>query len=74
MDIKKRFNNIAFWITLVGLFLTSTRIDPSTLTSWTLLKGALVNVFGNPYLLGCFVMALIGQFMDPSTPGVLDRK
>lgn len=73
MDIKKRLKNPLFWFTMVGLFLSSTRIEPSTLTSWVALKDALLSVLGNPFLLGCFIVALIGQFIDPTTPGISDK-
>lgn len=72
MDIKTRLKNPLFLITLIGLFLSSTRIEPSTLTSWIALKDALINVFSNPFLLGCFVIALVGQFNNPTTPGIKD--
>lgn len=72
MDIKKRLTNPLFWVSIVALFLSSTQITPSTLTSWVALKDALLNVVGNPFLLGCFIVALIGQFNDPTTPGIKD--
>jgi phi LC3 family holin len=73
MDFKIRFKNPIFWITFIGLFLSSTRINPITLTSWILLKDALLSVLSNPYLIGCFVIAAIGQFNDPTTKGLSDK-
>lgn len=74
MKITERLKNPWFWVTLIGLFLTATGISPETLTSWELLKVALINAFGNPYALGCFILALLGQFIDPTTPGLGDGK
>lgn len=73
MDWKKRIRNPLFWITLGSLFLTSTRISPDTLTSWPAVKTALVDVFGNPYLLVTFALAVIGQFNNPTTKGLSDK-
>lgn len=67
-----RFKNPTYVITFIGLFLSSTHITPDTLTSWTALKDALWSVFGNPYLLGCFILAAAGQYMNPTTKGVRD--
>lgn len=72
MNLKARINKPWFWISLVGLFLTATGINPETLTSWALLKASLLKAFGNPYALGCFIFALIGQFNNPTTPGLKD--
>jgi len=74
MKIVERFKNPWFIVTLVGLFLTATGINPETLTSWVLVKEALLSVFANPFLLGCFGLAVLGQFIDPSSPGLSDRK
>ena len=72
MDILKRFKNPWFVIGLVGLFFTSTRIDPTTLTSWGAVKDVLMGFIGNPFLIGTFIIALIGQFINPTTPGIKD--
>ena len=74
MKIAERFKNPWFWVTLAGLFFTATGISPETLTSWALVKEALLSVFANPFLLGCFGLAVLGQFIDPSTPGLGDGK
>lgn len=74
MKLTERFKNPWFIVTLIGLFLTATGISPETLTSWELVKEALLRVFGNPYLLGTFIIALLGQFNDPTTPGLGDGK
>jgi len=74
IDWKARCKNPYFIISLVALFFTCVQIDATTLTSWVLLKNAIVTAFGNPYLLGCFIVAFIGQVIDPSTPGLADKK
>lgn len=72
MDIKTRIKNPIFWITFIGLFLSTTRISPETLTNWTLLKDALLGAISNPYLLGCFIVAVVGQLNNPTTKGLSD--
>lgn len=70
--MSKRIKNIYFWIPFIALFLSTTRISPDTLTSWTLLKDALVSFISNPYLIGCFIIATIGQYNNPTTKGLKD--
>lgn len=74
MNIPVRFKNPWFWLGLVGLFFTAIGVSPETLTSWTALKQALVDFIGNPFLIGTAAIALLGQFIDPTTAGVSDSK
>lgn len=70
--MKKRYNKPLFWFALVGTFLSATRIDPTTLTSWQILMQKLHDVFANPYLLGLLVVAMIGVWNNPTTKGLGD--
>lgn len=72
-NIKARITNPIFWTTLIGLFLGTTRINPETLTSWNSLKDALLSVVGNPYLVGCFIVAMFGQWNNPVVKGLGDE-
>ena len=74
MNIPVRFKNPWFWLGLVGLFFTAIGVNPETLTSWAALKQALVDFIGNPFLIGTAAIALLGQFIDPTTAGVSDSK
>lgn len=74
MNIPVRFKNPWFWLGLVGLFFTAIGVSPETLTSWAALKQALVDFIGNPFLIGTAAIALLGQFIDPTTAGVSDSK
>ena len=74
MNIPVRFKNPWFWLGLVGLFFTAFGVSPETLTSWAALKQALVDFIGNPFLIGTAAIALLGQFIDPTTAGVSDSK
>ena len=56
----------------VGVFLTAIGVSPETLTSWDALRSALAGLVSNPYLLASAAMALLGQFIDPTTAGIGD--
>lgn len=72
MNIPVRMKNVWFWVGVVGVLLTALGIDPKMLTSWAALKEAVMDVLGNPYLLGSAAIALLGQFVDPTTKGIGD--
>lgn len=72
--MKSRLTNVWFYVTFIGLFLTATRIDPTTLTSWKALGTALYGFISNPFLIGTFIVACIGQWNNPTTPGLTDTK
>ena len=69
-----RFKNIGFWIGIIGVILTAAGIEPSTLTSWNVLFNNIVEVVKNPYMLITIIMAVVGVFTDPTTPGITDKK
>lgn len=72
MNIPVRFKNPWFWIGIVGVLLTALGIEPQMLTSWEALRTAIMDVIGNPFLLGSAAIALLGQFVDPTTAGIGD--
>lgn len=72
MKIDPRFKNRWFWITMAGLFFSTTQIDPATMTSWSAVKDAVWTVISNPFLLVSFGIAVMGQWNNPTTPGLGD--
>lgn len=68
----ERFKNPWFWVGLGGLFFTTTGIDPSNMTSWQVLSDKLMMVLMNPFLFVSFLLAAMGQFINPTTPGIRD--
>ena len=72
INIPVRFKNPWFWVGVGGVLLTALGIEPQMLTSWSALKSAVMDVLGNPYLLGSAIIALLGQFIDPTTKGIGD--
>lgn len=72
MNIPVRMKNPWFWVGLIGVFFTAIGVSPETLTSWAALRTALTELIGNPYLLVSAALALLGQFIDPTTAGIGD--
>ena len=72
MNIPVRFKNVWFWVGVGGVLLTALGIEPEMLTSWEALRQAVMDVLGNPFLLGSAAIALLGQFIDPTTAGIGD--
>lgn len=68
-----RIKNIYFIIGLIGIGLTAAGISPESLTSWDILFNNLLNVLNNPFMLVSVIMAVLGVFVDPTTPGLKDK-
>lgn len=72
MNIPVRMQNWAFWVGLGATILAAMNISPEMFTSWELVWQEVVALFSNPFRLGCVVIAVIGVFADPTTPGIGD--
>lgn len=72
MNIPVRFQNWAFWLGLAATILSAMNVSPEMFTSWDLVWQEIVSLFGNPFRLGCVVVAVIGVFADFTTPGIGD--
>ncbi len=70
--MNSRFKNIYFWLGLIGIFFTATGVDFNTLTTWSLLLSSILDVLKNPVAVMSVIMAILGVFVDPSTPGIKD--
>lgn len=74
INIPVRLKNVWFWVGVGGVLLTTLGIEPQMLTSWEALRTAVMDVLGNPFLLGSAAIALLGQFVDPTTAGLSDSR
>jgi phi LC3 family holin len=74
MNLKVRVKNPYFWIGLGGVILTAMGISADMLTSWAAVWDALVNLVGNPFMLGSVVIAVLGVILDPTTAGIGDSE
>ncbi|MEG0134108.1 MAG: phage holin [Clostridium sp.] len=70
--MKNRIKNIYFWLGLVGIVFTAAGVDFNTLTSWKLMMESLLSILNNPVAVMSVAMAIIGVFVNPSTPGISD--
>ena len=74
MNLPVRMQNWAFWLGLGATILAAMNVSPEMFTSWDLVWQEIVALFSNPFRLGCVVVAVIGVFTDPTTPGVGDSQ
>ncbi len=69
---KVRAKNPYFWVGLIGVILTAMDVKPEMFTSWAVLVEQLKLLFGNPFMLGSVVLAVVGVLHDPTTKGICD--
>lgn len=72
MNIPVRFQNWAFWVGLGATILAAMNVSPEMFTSWNLVAQEFIALVSNPFRLGCVIIAVIGVFSDPTTPGIGD--
>jgi phi LC3 family holin len=72
INIPVRFKNPWFWVGLGGVILSAMGVSPEMLTSWGAVWEAVVNLFGNPFMLVSAVLAVLGVFVDSTTAGICD--
>ena len=72
MNIPVRFQNWAFWVGLGATILAAMNVSPEMFTSWNLVAQEFIALVSNPFRLGCVIVAVIGVFSDPTTPGIGD--
>ena len=72
INFPVRFKNPWFWVGMCGTVLTAMGVSPEMFTSWGLVWEAVVNLFGNPFMLGSVILAVLGVFVDPTTAGIGD--
>lgn len=71
---KVRVKNPYFWIGLIAVIMAAVGVSPECLTSWEILFTKIRELFGNPFAIGCTVVAVIGYVNDPTTKGLTDSK
>lgn len=72
MNVPVRMQNWTFWLGLGATVLAAMGVSPEMFTSWDLVAAEFVNLVSNPFRLGCVLVAIIGVFADPTTPGIGD--
>lgn len=74
INFPVRFKNPWFWVGLGGVILSAMGVSPEMFTSWGAVWEAVVNLFGNPFMLGSVILAVLGVFVDPTTAGISDSR
>ena len=69
---KVRFKNPYFWIGLIAVILSAVGAEPEIFTSWIILLDKIKSLLGNPFLVGCTIIAVVGFLNDPTTSGLSD--
>lgn len=72
MNLPVRMQNWTFWLSLGATILAAMDVSPEMFTSWSMVATELANLVSNPFRLGCVLIAIIGVFADPTTPGIGD--
>ena len=71
---KVRIKNPYFWIGLIATILAAVGVSPECITSWAILWEKIQALVGNPFAIGCMIVAIIGYVNDPTTKGISDSK
>lgn len=74
INIPVRFKNPWFWVGVGGVILSAMGVSADMFTTWGKVWEAVVNLFGNPFMLVSVVLAVLGVFVDPTTSGISDSK
>lgn len=72
-NLKNRLKNPYFWLGLGGVVFSAAGVDFNSLTSWSLLGQAFLNILANPVAVVAVAAAIVGVFVDPSTKGLKDK-
>ena len=72
-NIKNRLKNPYFWLGIGGVIFSAAGVDFNTLTSWSLLGKAFLDILANPVAVVAVAAAIVGVFVNPSTKGLKDK-
>ena len=70
--MNEKFKHPYFWLSLFALIFSAAGVDFETLTSWSLLAQALLDILLNPVAIMAVITAFLGIWNDNSTK-VLDK-
>ncbi len=73
-NIKNRLKNPYFWLGIGGVIFSAAGVDFNTLTSWSLLGKAFLDILANPVAVVAVAAAIVGVFVNPSTKGLKDKQ
>lgn len=78
MNWKARLKNPAFWVSvaiaIVVPILTYMGLTAEDITTWGCLWDIIKGAVSNPYILLMVAVSVYNAIIDPTTPGVSDKK
>ena len=78
MNWKARLKNLAFWVSvaiaIVVPILTYMGLTAEDITTWRCLWDIIKGAVSNPYILLMVAVSVYNAVIDPTTPGVSDKK
>lgn len=74
IDIKARMKNPWFWAGILSVICVAVGANPESFTTWQAVWDQIINIVSNPFMLIVVILAVLGEFVDPSTPGIGDKK
>lgn len=67
-----RFKNLYFLAGIFATIMLAIDVSPEMFTSWEIVWNTIVDLFMNPFKLGCAIIAVIAAINDPTTSGLND--
>lgn len=71
-ELSTRMKNPWFWVGILGVIMAAMGVSPETFTSWGTVWTSIKDLFSNPFMLGSVTLAVLGVFVNPTTPGISD--
>ncbi|MDK0621648.1 phage holin [Clostridium perfringens] len=71
--VKERLKSLPFWFGILGVVFSASGVDFNTLTSWSLLGQALLDILKNPVAVVSVAMAIYGIWNNPTQKGFKDE-
>lgn len=68
--MNNKLKNPYFYLAVIGVIFSASGVDFNQLTSWPLLRGALISIINNPVCVVAVITALLGIWNDNSTKGL----
>lgn len=68
--MNEKFKNPYFWLSVFALIFSAAGVEFETLTSWSLLVQALLDILLNPVAIVAVITAFLGIWNDNSTKGL----
>ncbi len=65
-----KFKNPWFYVGIIALFFSSAQIDVESLVTWSILLEKVQAFISNPFLVGTFLVALLGVWNDNGIKGL----